>query len=83
MSKFIPTETPIDDVNDEMNPDEGPNIDDLNQNIVNERLKKWFEAQNVLTQNFSGLVLTWQALKEQNSETITKFEKLERKYIEK
>ncbi|CAI2363706.1 unnamed protein product [Moneuplotes crassus] len=62
---------------------EAPNIDHINQEIVNKRLLKCTQAHDILSSTFSEMVLTCKTLTEQNSECNKKYEQLETKYIKK
>ena len=75
-------ESPIEnvDVGDE---DAHASIDKLNEDIVNQRLLKWTQINNLFSTSYTELLLTCKALKDQNVECSRKYEKLERKYIQK
>lgn len=74
-------ETPIDNIVEEE--EDRPQIEQLNQEIIDKRLAKWNKINNAYSNSYNELLQTWLILKEHNLEITQKFEKLENKYKEK
>ena len=73
--------TAIDDLVEE--DEDLPNIEEINENIVSKRLMKFSQVNEIFSKNYDQLILTCIALKDHNLECSKKYEKLEKKYIQK
>lgn len=83
MSKLGQEESAIDNLALEDLDAEQPSIEQINQEIVDKRLLKSTQLNDLFTASYNELLLTCQALKDQNLELSKKYEKIENKYISK